>query len=81
MSVTEMEIVHGALRKMNPNALFMIREADSLEGLPDHVIQYMKENTERGQEKLNMLKTKITEVFPNNHHFYKVREVYKSVDC
>ena len=29
-------------------------------------------------EKLSMLKTKIAEVFPANHHFYKVDGIYEN---
>ncbi|XP_066932772.1 LOW QUALITY PROTEIN: TPR repeat-containing protein DDB_G0287407-like [Clytia hemisphaerica] len=80
LSITEMEIVHGALRKMNPNALFMIREADSLEGLPDHIVEAFKESNERSVEKLSMLKTKVAEAFPSNHHFYQVKGNYVKDD-
>jgi len=34
ISITFMEILHGALRSRNKNALFFIRSGDSLEGIP-----------------------------------------------
>ena len=37
LSVTEMEIVHGSMRKHNPNALFMIRNAIGAEDMPDEL--------------------------------------------
>lgn len=33
-SMTHMELIHGALRTMSPNAAFMIRDKESIADLP-----------------------------------------------
>lgn len=35
VSITHMEIIHAAIRTCSPNALFMLRDKESLNDLPD----------------------------------------------
>ncbi|EDV28707.1 Telomerase protein component 1 [Trichoplax sp. H2] len=56
-SVTEMEIIHGAIRKYNPNALFMMRDPSYLHNMPDNVKQDFIEEDDEAIEKVKALKT------------------------
>ncbi|XP_066928434.1 TPR repeat-containing protein DDB_G0287407-like isoform X2 [Clytia hemisphaerica] len=65
LSVTEMEIVHGAMRKLNPNALFLIRDIDGKENIPDD----LKNDFEEAEfkTKLEKLKETISKTFPETN--------------
>nr|XP_047125336.1 TPR repeat-containing protein DDB_G0287407 [Hydra vulgaris]XP_047125337.1 TPR repeat-containing protein DDB_G0287407 [Hydra vulgaris] len=77
LSVTEMEIVHGAFRKLNPNALFLLREPDSLDGIPDDVKKDFQDTSEFCVEKLKALKNVIIDTFEESHVYrYRVKGKY-----
>ncbi|EDO32895.1 predicted protein, partial [Nematostella vectensis] len=64
LSITEMEIVHGAFRKCNPNALFMIRDSKFCEDLPEEVKDAFIDEKDFLNEKLKKLKDALKEQFP-----------------
>ncbi|XP_028414822.1 telomerase protein component 1-like isoform X3 [Dendronephthya gigantea] len=73
LSVTEMEIVHGAFRKCNPNALFLIRDGEFASKLPKDVKEAFVDADSFAQKKLVKLKQVICEQFPEpNIHHYQV---------
>ncbi|XP_057298417.1 TPR repeat-containing protein DDB_G0287407-like isoform X1 [Hydractinia symbiolongicarpus] len=77
LSVTEMEIVHGAFRKLNPNALFLLREPDSIKDLPDIIKNDFLDDNDNCIDKLKTLKTMISEQFQENCVYrYKVEGVF-----
>ncbi|XP_066925783.1 telomerase protein component 1-like isoform X2 [Clytia hemisphaerica] len=66
LSVTEMEIVHGAFRKLNPNALFLIRDC-SFNNIPDEAKTDFLDSGFQNVEKLKMLKQMILDKFPDSN--------------
>jgi nephrocystin-3 len=79
LSVTEMEILHGAYRKDNFNSLFMIRESSFLEDVPKKYHQDFVDANPLAPGKLQMLKSMLKERFRSNQvHFYKCK--YEGVD-
>merc|ERR1719494_810557 len=64
LSVTEMEIVHGAFRKLNPNALFLMRNSSCVTELPDECRKDFVDASDLCMEKLKTLKSQITATFP-----------------
>eukprot|EP00794_Sanderia_malayensis_P003244 gene3244-3725_t len=80
LSITEMEIVHGAIRKLNPNALFMMRKP--IKGLPDDVKKDFCDTDPLQIEKINTLKNIIKSTFPETHvHSYDVESVVQHDDA
>eukprot|EP00794_Sanderia_malayensis_P017020 gene17020-18734_t len=80
LAVTEMEIVHGAFRKLNPNALFMFR--NTIEGLPDEVKGDYCDTDPRCIEKVKTLKCMIKSTFPETHICsYDVKNVVRKGDA
>merc|ERR1719494_24318 len=74
LSVTEMEIVHGAFRKLNPNALFLIRHADQQDSLPEQIKDDFFTSEPQMVEKLKILKQTIIDTFPeSNVKHYNVK--------
>ncbi|XP_048581022.1 TPR repeat-containing protein DDB_G0287407 isoform X2 [Nematostella vectensis] len=67
LSITEMEIVHGAFRKCNPNALFMIRDSKFCEDLPEEVKDAFIDEKDFLNEKLKKLKDALKEQFPDDN--------------
>ncbi|XP_047125381.1 TPR repeat-containing protein DDB_G0287407 isoform X1 [Hydra vulgaris] len=67
LTVTEMEIVHGAFRKLNPNALFMLRTVDHKEYIPEDVQKDFFNDEPFLKEKLKTLKSVITDTFPETN--------------
>ncbi|XP_064629063.1 TPR repeat-containing protein DDB_G0287407-like isoform X2 [Lineus longissimus] len=66
LSVTEMEIVHGAYRKDNPNSIFMLRDDTFLETVPaKHRNVFMDENP-IAAEKISVLRNMLESRFPPN---------------
>ncbi|XP_074616453.1 TPR repeat-containing protein DDB_G0287407-like [Acropora palmata] len=73
LSLTEMEIVHGAFRKCNPNALFLIRDDDFTERLPSEIKEAFVDDNDLCFEKMKKLKEMLQEHFPaENIVHYKV---------
>ncbi|XP_078522135.1 telomerase protein component 1-like isoform X1 [Lissotriton helveticus] len=64
MSVTGMEIVHGAYRSCNPNALFCFRDPSFIEELPADMLTRFQDGSTRSQEFLHALKEKVCCRFP-----------------
>lgn len=64
LSVTEMEIVHGAFRRLNPNALFLIRKAEGQENIPEEIRNDFFTPEVHLQAKLKTLKDMILDRFP-----------------
>ncbi|XP_022080358.1 telomerase protein component 1-like isoform X2 [Acanthaster planci] len=79
LSVTEMEIMHGAYRKDNFNSLFMIRDSSFLDSVPrSHHKDFVDVNPV-APAKLKMLKQMLSERFGRDQvHFYKCQ--YEGVD-
>ncbi|ELU16709.1 hypothetical protein CAPTEDRAFT_199172 [Capitella teleta] len=65
LSVTEMEILHGAYRTDNPNALFMLRDPSFLKSVPDDQSKAFIDNQPIAQPKLDVLKQRIRSRFPS----------------
>ncbi|XP_072024365.1 LOW QUALITY PROTEIN: TPR repeat-containing protein DDB_G0287407-like [Amphiura filiformis] len=63
LSVTEMEIMHGAYRKDNPNSLFLIRNAGFLDSVPTKYHQDFVDANPVAPDKMQMLKKMIAERF------------------
>ncbi|XP_035690264.1 telomerase protein component 1-like [Branchiostoma floridae] len=63
LSVTEMEIMHGAYRKGNPNSLFMIRDGSFLESVPEKHHKDFIDITPEAPFKLKMLKKMLQDRF------------------
>lgn len=73
LSLTEMEIVHGAFRKCNPNAMFLIRDDDFTERLPSEIKEAFVDDNDLCFEKMKKLKEMLQEHFPaENIVHYKV---------
>ncbi|XP_069476368.1 uncharacterized protein [Ambystoma mexicanum] len=64
MSVTGMEIVHGAYRNCNPNVLFCFRDPSIIEMLPTDMLKRFQDGTQRSQDFLNALKKNVGSRFP-----------------
>lgn len=63
-SITHMEILHGAYRTRNPNALFLMRDSSFLDQVPPtHLENFAATNT-RDKVGLAVLKEKIKQRFP-----------------
>ncbi|XP_038068590.1 telomerase protein component 1-like isoform X1 [Patiria miniata] len=72
LSVTEMEIMHGAYRKDNFNSLFMIRDSGFLESVPEKHHKDFVDVNPIAPAKLKMLKQMLKDRFGSNQvHFYK----------
>lgn len=67
LSVTEMEIVHGAIRKLNPNALFLVRDMENKEEIPDDLKPNFMSEESFHQEKLKVLKKVVSSTFPETN--------------
>ncbi|XP_019645560.1 PREDICTED: TPR repeat-containing protein DDB_G0287407-like isoform X1 [Branchiostoma belcheri] len=70
LSVTEMEIMHAAYRRDNPNSLFMIRNASFMDTVPDlHKKEFLDDNP-MASHKMKMLKTMLQNRFSENRVIY-----------
>ncbi|XP_071840216.1 TPR repeat-containing protein DDB_G0287407-like [Apostichopus japonicus] len=69
LSVTEMEIMHGAYRKDNPNSLFAIRDESFLETLPESYKKDFVDINPIASEKTKMLKEMLHSRFPDERVF------------
>jgi len=79
LSVTEMEVVHGAFRKLNPNALFMFREL--VKGLPENVKEDFVDSDPICVEKVKTMKSMIKAKFPEGHvNTYNVKNLVNKGD-
>jgi hypothetical protein len=70
MSVTEMEIIHGAYRTATPNALFMMRDAEVVETIHEELRYLFVDSNPMAPEKLSTLKKNIKKRFPKQTHTY-----------
>ncbi|XP_073234620.1 TPR repeat-containing protein DDB_G0287407-like isoform X1 [Porites lutea] len=75
LSLTEMEIVHGAFRQCNPNALFLIRDSEFTETLPEEIKDAFVDGNDLCTEKMKKLKEALKEHFPGENL------VHYKVDC
>ncbi|ELU17595.1 hypothetical protein CAPTEDRAFT_207902 [Capitella teleta] len=64
ISITHMEILHGAYRNTNPHALFMLRSQDLIKDLPEDRLSRFQDSSKLSQNHLQVLKKKIREKFP-----------------
>ncbi|XP_065072260.1 uncharacterized protein LOC135696706 [Rhopilema esculentum] len=79
LSVTEMEIVHGAFRKLNPNALFMFRK--TINDLPETVKEDFIDTDPKCVQKVKTLKHVIQSQFPESRIYnYDVKSVRNKGD-
>ncbi|XP_038079413.1 telomerase protein component 1-like isoform X2 [Patiria miniata] len=69
LSVTEMEIMHGAYRKDNYNSIFAMRDATFLGTLPEKYHNDFVDSNPVASQKLKMLKDMLTDRFPDNRVF------------
>ncbi|CAH1244024.1 TEP1 [Branchiostoma lanceolatum] len=70
LSITEMEIMHAAYRRDNPNSLFMIRDAAFMDTVPDrHKKEFLDDNPV-APHKLKMLKTMLQTRFSEDRVIY-----------
>ncbi|RDD44588.1 Telomerase protein component 1 [Trichoplax sp. H2] len=65
-SITEMEIIHGAFRRANPNALFLIRDPSFISSLPEKLKEHFSETTSDTMDKMELLKRCIKGRFPES---------------
>ncbi|XP_071951905.1 telomerase protein component 1-like isoform X2 [Antedon mediterranea] len=79
LSVTEMEIMHGAYRKDNLNSLFMLRDVSFLNNIPAKLKDDLVDVNPIAPEKLRVLKQMLKDRFHENQvNFYKCQ--YDGVD-
>lgn len=64
VSITHMEIIHAAIRTCSPNALFMLRDKESLNDLPDDFHHAYIDNSILSRRCLERLKQELVEQFP-----------------
>ncbi|XP_033125459.1 telomerase protein component 1-like isoform X1 [Anneissia japonica] len=69
LSVTEMEIIHGAYRKDNPNSLFAIRDTNFLDSLPNQYKDDFLDSNPVAEHKLKVLKDVLSNRFQADHVF------------
>ena len=59
-SITLMEFIHGALRSHNPNALFLIRNSESIfKNLPERYLDKFRDREEFNQKQIKELKIEL----------------------
>lgn len=69
-SITLMEFVHGALRRNNPNALFLIRKSDDLlKNLPEKYNDKFRDKDESNQKQVEQLKLQLPNLVPAERIF------------
>nr|XP_054764277.1 telomerase protein component 1-like isoform X2 [Lytechinus pictus] len=78
LSVTEMEILHGAYRIDNPNAFFMIRDQSFLQTLPSEFKDEFVDPNPIAPHKMEVLKQMLRERLGSRVHWYNVE--YSGVD-
>lgn len=62
-SITLMEFLHGAFRRNNPNALFLIRKSENLlENLPEKYNDKFRDKDKLNQKQVQELKIQIAEI-------------------
>ncbi|XP_071494027.1 telomerase protein component 1-like [Diadema antillarum] len=72
LSVTEMEIMHAAYRKNNPNSIFMIRDSSFVGDIPEAQKKDFVDVNPVAPQKLSMLKQMLKERFGEHQvHFYE----------
>ncbi|XP_071945133.1 TPR repeat-containing protein DDB_G0287407-like [Antedon mediterranea] len=69
LSVTEMEIIHGAYRKDNPNSLFAIRGTAFLDSLPTQYKDDFIDSSPVAEHKLKVLKDVLSDRFLSDQVF------------
>ena len=80
LSVTEMEIMHGAYRIDNPNALFLIRDPSFLNTVPEDFQHFFIDECDIASYKLEMLKNCIAEKFFEKSSVVQYKCEYAGVD-
>ncbi|XP_070562961.1 TPR repeat-containing protein DDB_G0287407-like isoform X2 [Ptychodera flava] len=70
LSVTEMEVIHGAYRVDNPNSLFMMRNAKFLDSVPEEHHPVFVDPNPIAADKLKMLKDMLKNKFPSDQVGY-----------
>ncbi|XP_071495043.1 telomerase protein component 1-like [Diadema antillarum] len=78
LSVTEMEILHGAYRIDNPNSVFMIRNTSFLKSLPEEFRDEFVDPNPIAPHKMEVLKHMLKSRLGNRVHWYDVE--YAGVD-
>ena len=73
VSITHMEILHGALRTSNPNAAFFFRSADVLKDLPDDFQSRFADSDTLSQLSLAELKQRLRTEFAGRVFDYSAR--------
>uniref|UniRef100_A0A7M5VFT2 DUF4062 domain-containing protein n=1 Tax=Clytia hemisphaerica TaxID=252671 RepID=A0A7M5VFT2_9CNID len=69
-SMTHMEIIHGALRTNSQNALFMMREPSSLEGIPESYQPLYRDRSLLAKQSIKRLKSELRNTFPGQTFDY-----------
>ncbi|XP_047134858.1 telomerase protein component 1 isoform X1 [Hydra vulgaris] len=75
LSITHMEILCAALRTNSRNSLFMIRDEESLAGIPDSFSFSFIDTQELSKLSLQRLKKELKKRFPNKTYSYKSKIV------
>ncbi|ESN94094.1 hypothetical protein HELRODRAFT_193832 [Helobdella robusta] len=70
VSITHMEILHGAYRLKNPNALFCFREPDFLKNIPDKYKNKFVDEEDLSVQQLMKLKEKLKCQFTDQYFDY-----------
>ncbi|EDQ86903.1 uncharacterized protein MONBRDRAFT_27684 [Monosiga brevicollis MX1] len=70
ISITHMEILHGAMRTGNPNAAFFFRRREALSNIPESFLPRFVDSSKLGQVALNRLKEELRTAFGDRCHDY-----------
>ncbi|KAL3883438.1 hypothetical protein ACJMK2_029701 [Sinanodonta woodiana] len=68
-SITFMEVLHGAFRTGNPNALFCMRQSDVIKDIPESHLQRFQDPDPLCQKHLKVYKSKLVEWFSKEQVF------------
>ncbi|CAH1246787.1 TEP1 [Branchiostoma lanceolatum] len=71
LSITHMEITHGALRPKNPNAAFFLRDPTFLKDIPEEFYDSFVDDEQLCVEQLKELKSQLHRKFPDQTFDYK----------
>ncbi len=62
-SITLMEFIHGAFRRNNPNAFFLIRKSENLlKNLPEKYLDKFRDKDQLSQQQVKQLKSQLAEI-------------------
>jgi hypothetical protein len=63
-SITLMEFIHGAFRTRNPNALFLVRNSESiLRSIPESYLDKFRDQDQLNRKQIQELKLQLPQIF------------------